>query len=323
MQLVGVEGSPGDQLAARRLAHVDVQAGGNDDVVQPWLQRLGDERLEGEDDQGRPQSDHLGDVRGPAGDGGEDLARLDETFAGVDSRHGAVADFDAGDTSLLVDLDPLAVGRSGITPGDGVMAGDGAGWMIESADDGRLVSAASQVHFGNALPDEVRADHLAADAECLVDLGPPALGAQGGVGVSQREMAAFGIEQVETKHAGQVLPQIQAGLVEAGAFGCEVIGANDGGIAARAAAANVALFEDGDVLDAMLGRQVIGRRQPMPTAADDHDVVLILEPLRRAEHARLGIILAKREFQETEWHGWKGLWDAAIWWSAYMNTPAT
>src|SRR5262249_16292387 len=107
--------------------------------------------------------------------------------------------------------------------------------MVQGADDRRLVSAARQIHLGHAALDELRSDNLAVDAEVLVHLGAPALRPQRGRGMSQREMAALGKEQVEVERPRQILKQIEADLVEASAFGREVVGADDSGVAAGAA----------------------------------------------------------------------------------------
>src|SRR5262249_38066797 len=177
----------------------------------------------------------------------------------------------AGDARLLVDLDAAAVGPAGVGPGDGVVAGDGPGGGGEGADDGRLGAAAGEGGVRQALLGERRADNVAGDGEGLVDLPPPALGAQRGRRVGQGEVAALGEEQVEVEGARQLLEQFEADLVEAGAFGREVVGADDGGVAPGAAAADVALFEDGDVADAVGRREVVRRRQPVPAAPDPYD----------------------------------------------------
>src|SRR5262249_30377847 len=98
----------------------------------------------------------------------------------------------------------------------------------------------------------------------------------------------------------QAPPEVEAGLVEADPLGGEVVGADDGGVAAGAATADVALLEDGDAGEAMVGAEGVGRRQPVPPAADDDHVVLVAEPAGRAEHARLGVGLAQAELQQSK-----------------------
>src|SRR5450631_4305458 len=62
-------------------------------------------------------------------------------------------------------------------------------------------------------------------------------------------------------------------IVEGGAFVEQVIGANDGGIAARVAAADPSFLEHRNVGQAVFLRQVIRRPQSMSAAAHDDGVV--------------------------------------------------
>src|SRR5882757_5400310 len=65
-------------------------------------------------------------------------------------------------------------------------------------------------------------------------------------------------------------------IVEGGAFVEQVIGADDGRVASGVAAADPAFFQHRDVSETVLLRQVIGRPQSVPAAADDDGVVLSL-----------------------------------------------
>jgi hypothetical protein len=83
----------------------------------------------------------------------------------------------------------------------------------------------------------------------------------------------------------EALPHPERVVVEGGALREQVVGADDGGIAAGVAAADPALFEYRDAPHAMLAGEVISRSQPMAAAADDQRVVRRLRlgaaPLRR------------------------------------------
>src|SRR5258707_8347642 len=63
-------------------------------------------------------------------------------------------------------------------------------------------------------------------------------------------------------------------IVEGGAFVEQIIRADDGRVASGVAAADAAFFEHRDVCKSMLPRQVIGRPQTVPAAADDDSIVL-------------------------------------------------
>ena len=56
----------------------------------------------------------------------------------------------------------------------------------------------------------------------------------------------------------------------------EVVGPHDGGVACRVATTQPAPFNHGDVAHAVLFGQVIGRRQPMPTTANNDGIVTAL-----------------------------------------------
>src|SRR6266481_6662284 len=74
-------------------------------------------------------------------------------------------------------------------------------------------------------------------------------------------------------------------VVECGALIEQVVGADDGGVAAGVAAADPALLEHRDVGEAVLAGEVVGRSQPVTPAADDERVIgglgLGTAPLRR------------------------------------------
>ncbi len=73
-----------------------------------------------------------------------------------------------------------------------------------------------------------------------------------------------------------MLPQLERVVVQGGTLGVEVVGADDGGIAPRVAAADPAFLEHRDTADAMLARQVVRGAEAMSSAADDDHVVLAL-----------------------------------------------
>ena len=102
--------------------------------------------------------------------------------------------------------------------------------------------AATQIDLGDGLLDELRADDLGVDAEVLVDLGAPALGAQCGRRVCQGEVAALGVEQVVVEFPRQIAVQIYAELVKARTLFRQVIRADDRRVAAGATVADVALL---------------------------------------------------------------------------------
>src|SRR4051794_7566978 len=101
----------------------------------------------------------------------------------------------------------------------------------------------------------------------------------------EREVALLREEQVEVELGGQALVELHAPAVERRALGGAVVGADDRRVAAGRARADVALLEHGHVANAVVSRQVVGGREAVRAAADDHDVVPRLQLGGRAPHA--------------------------------------
>ena len=138
-----------------------------------------------------------------------------------------------------MDLDAAPHGLLGIAPGDGVMPRDGAGRMVERAEDG-IADVLRHVHDRADAADLGGIDHLRIDAQMLVDLGAPARGAHRRIGMRQGEVAALGIHDVDVELDRQAAEQLDRFLVEGDAFRRQVIGADDGGVARRVAARELA-----------------------------------------------------------------------------------
>ena len=195
---------------------------------------------------------------------------------GLDALDAAALDQEAGDLGLGVDLDAAPHRLLGIAPGDAVMPRDGAGRMVERAED-RIAHVVRHVHHRAEPGDVVRADQFGIDAEMLVDLGPPARRAQRGVGMGEGEMAALGIHDVDVELDRQAAEQLDRFLVEGDTLRRQVVGAHDGGVAGGVAAGEPAAVEHRDIGDAVMGGEVIGRGEAVPAGADDDDVVARLQ----------------------------------------------
>ena len=152
------------------------------------------------------------------------------------------------------------------------MAGDGAGPMVERAQD-RVADVLGQVQLRADRADLVREHEFRIDAQVLVHLGPPARGAQRRIGVRERQVAALGVHQVDVELDRKIAPELDRLLVEGDAFRRQIVGADDRGVAGGVAAAEVAPIEHRDVGDAVVAREIVRRREAVTAAADDHDVV--------------------------------------------------
>jgi hypothetical protein len=96
--------------------------------------------------------------------------------------------------------------------------------------------------------------------------------------------AALAEHHVVVEVLRQAFPQLHRLFVQRGRFVPQIVRAHDRRVARGVAAADPALFDHGDVGDAVLLREVVRGGEAMPAAADDHDVVFLLR--FRARHAR-------------------------------------
>ena len=99
------------------------------------------------------------------------------------------------------------------------------------------------------------------------------------------EHAALAEHDVEVEVLAQAFPKSQGMLVELGVGAQQVVGAHDRGVASGVAAAQPALLQHRDIGDAVLLGEVVGRRQAVAAAADDHHLVAAAWDLDRARHA--------------------------------------
>ena len=186
----------------------------------------------------------------------------------------AVLDLDALHLAVLDDVDPAAVRTAGKAPGHRVMAHRAAAALQEAALDGE--AGVVIVEEGIHLPDRLAVEKFGINTVNAHCVAAPREGVALGIGVAEVEHAALRDHGVEVEVLLQVLPQLHRPFVKRIVAGQQVVGADDGGVAADVAGAKPALLQHGDVLQAMFLGEVIGRRQPMPAAADDDDVIFLL-----------------------------------------------
>ena len=83
----------------------------------------------------RIEPDELQDARRAAGHRAQHALRGDVAARGAHARDRAIAHVDSQNLGVLVNFDALTVGAARITPGDRVVARDGAGLVIQRAQD--------------------------------------------------------------------------------------------------------------------------------------------------------------------------------------------
>ena len=92
-------------------------------------------------------------------------------------------------------------------------------------------------------------------------------------------------QEVEVQLCPEPFVELDAAAVELGSLGRSVVRSDDRRIAPGRAGADVALLEDRDIGDAVVLREVVGGREPVRAATDDHDVIPALQLSARTPHA--------------------------------------
>src|SRR5579883_3309170 len=261
-----------DELALIGLADRDMGLAEHDDGVEHRFQRLGDIGLDGKalDRKAQPGARHDGADMPRRGD--RDLLRRDGAAARLDPDHPAALAADAGDEAILDDVDAARIGGAREAPGDGVVPRRAAAALHHAAEDG-VAGAAPDIEDRHLALQRLDGQHFRIDAVEAESADPAPHLAELAAGLGHRHDAALREHEVEVELLRQPFPQLQRMLVEMRAVVPEVVGADDGRIAAGIAAADPSLLEDGDIGDAVILGEIIGRREAVAAAADDDDVI--------------------------------------------------
>ena len=177
-----------------------------------------------------------------------------------------------GHLGALDEVDAERVRGPRVAPRDVVVLGDAATRLPRRAED-RVADVVRHVHDRAEALDVGRAQPLGVDAVEPVRVDPPLAFAHVAQVVGEVHHAALAEEQVVVELLGQRLPELERVLVDGRALVPQVVAADDRGVAGDVPAGQPAALHHGDVRDAVALREVVGGRQSVPAAADDHDVV--------------------------------------------------
>ena len=215
---------------------------------------------------------HARQNRRMAGGHAADALGADIAPARLQPLDAAVADIEAGHLAVLDDVDAELARRAGKSPGHGVVARD-AGARLKARAEDRIAPVGRDIDQGNAPFHLLSVEHERIDAVEVVGVDPALDVAHVLQRVAQIEDAALAEHDVEVQVMGQPLPELERVLVEKGGLVPEIVRADDGGVARRVAAAEVALLDDGDVACAVVLGEIVGRRKAVPARADDDEVI--------------------------------------------------
>ena len=183
----------------------------------------------------------------------------------------AVLDNETGDLAILHDVDAAVAGAARIAPGDGVVPRGAAALLQQAALNrkARIVEIEEWQHGANLLAIE----QIGIDAVQSHRIAAPRVGVALAVGVIQVQHATLADHGVVVQGLLQAFPELHRQFVEGDVAGQQIIGADDRRVAADIAAADPALFEHGDIGEAVLLGEIIGGGEAVAAAADDHGVI--------------------------------------------------
>ena len=197
--------------------------------------------------------------------------RRNESLWGLDTGHPAVGDAQALDLAVLDDVDTGRRRGACVSPRHGIVPHGSTAGLQEPPE--HRVASVIEIRKRHP-PGDLRAvERLRVHAEQphLVRAAREEVALR--LGVEEVERAALAHHSVEIELLLEPLPQPERELVEADVAGVEVIGADDGGVAADVAEPDGAPLQHRDIRDAVLGGEVEGGREPMSAATDDDDAV--------------------------------------------------
>ena len=226
------------------------------------------------------------------------LLRADEAPAGLDARDAPAHLTDAGDLAMLDDIDAARIRPARIAPRHGIVPGHAAA-PLQGRAQHRVAHLGRDGDRRAERLDAVRVQPLGVHAVQPIGVHPADGFPDIVFGMRQIHHAALAQHHIEIEFAGKAFPELQPVLVDRRALVPEIVGADDGRVARDIAAGEPALLHHRDIGEAMLFRQVVGRRQPVAASAHDHD--LIGRPrLRRAPELRPVPVAGQRIARQRE-----------------------
>ena len=207
---------------------------------------------------GQAHPGHRRHLPRPTGNHDPHLFRADRAARGLHAFDDAAFDIDAGDFAILDDIDATLIGPTGIAPCDGIMSGRAAARMQQTAVDREPDIVEIQIGQMFADPVAVQQHRIIA----LIDhrIATPGESIALAVRMEQVDQPTLGMHHVIVQVLFQRFPQFERMGIEFRIAGQKVVGAHDGGVATHVAAADIALFQNGNIGQTVFFRQVKGRR---------------------------------------------------------------
>ena len=169
----------------------------------------------------------------------------------------AVVDLDAVDLAILDNVDAAAVRAARIAPRDGIMTDGAAAPLQYGAADRK--AALSKSRNGTIFRTSSRSSKFTIDAVNAHRIAAPRERIALRIGMEEIEHAALADHGIVIEILLEPLPEFHRPFVKRFIAGKHIVRADDGGVAADIARTEPALFQHGDIGDAVLLGEIIGR----------------------------------------------------------------
>ena len=193
--------------------------------------------------------------------------------------------------AVLDQVDPPRIGAAGEAPSDGVVPRRAAASVQQSPEDRK--ARVLEVQERPSRPHLVARQQLRIIPLQPHRVAPPCEGVELPVGMAEVEHAPLRHHHVVVQLLLQPFPELQRMRIELRVAAEQIVRPHDRGVAPDVAAAEIAALQHRDVPDPVIAREIVGGRQPVPAAADHHDVVGRLRR-RLAPHRRPAPVAAQR-----------------------------
>ena len=270
-----IERAADHHLALVALAPIGAERRRHRDRVEDRLDRLGHHRLQCVARHRQLDAGQAGEYRRVPCHGKRHLVGADLALRRGHAHHMPALLHEAGDRTVLHDVHAQRRCAARIAPGHRVVPHRPGAALDEAAQDGeaRGPCRVTEIQAGLQVTHLPRVEQFGVDAIAQHRVRPAGLRVEVMPGVGQGQHAALAEHDVEVQFTRELFVLLQRELVEACAFGVQIVRAHDGRVAPGVAAPDPAGLEHGDVGDAMIPGQVVRRGQTVPATADDDHVV--------------------------------------------------
>ena len=198
-----------------------------------------------------PQSGHVGNHAGVSGRNHTDFICENLSACGFNSRDCTVFPQNAGDFTVLQNIDTSSVGCAGETPGDSIVTRDAPARLKRGAQN-RMSRGGRRIDNRHDLANLRRSQNIAVNPVQAIGVGAPIHISHILQVMCEIHHAALAEHDVEVQLLGERLPQNQGLFVNVSRFVPQVVGPYNRRVSAGIAAADPTLLDHRNIGDAVL-----------------------------------------------------------------------